>query len=209
MANIFERELSKSFKILGWKHCGKLAVIRHKQPYDFWAVVSGIHYGLEAKSTAGGRPFPFNRLEAHQKEGLLELEEEGGVGWVLLSFRKSTKSQLCAAGIRIQDYIKLEKESLADNNKSIPASTNFLDKNVFVDIPRIRVEYLDPETNKQTKQLIWDMRVLLPKEVQNQPRFANIKGETTCQKPTKSNRQTTGLRSSSSKRKAKRSPKVA
>lgn len=202
MINAFERELSRSYTLIGWKHFGKLAVIKRKQPYDFWAVVEGTHYGMEAKSTAGGRAFPFNRVEEHQKQGLLDCEKEGGIGWILLSFRKSPRIPLCAIGIRIKDYIQFEKEELAKGNKSISPMNYFSDNKIFVKIPRAKID----------DEYVWDIRVLLPDNIRTLPRFENLnikQGETIkCplkkKRSTKSSRTTTSLRLSLSKKKAKK-----
>ena len=91
MANIFENEISRSIKFFNW-HGAKLSTFNgrsgHSEPYDFWILVNGIHYGVEAKKSEIFGSFEFKRLEPHQRQGLLDCEKDKGKGYIVISFRK-------------------------------------------------------------------------------------------------------------------------
>jgi recombination protein U len=163
MANYLENEITNAFTALDW-HGGKLAVIRHRQPYDFWALVNGTYYAFEAKSTKLLSSFPFDRLVDHQQEGLLRCSKEGGKAYVVISFRskkvatinrKTKKKRLVlkrdvvAYAIKIQDWIKIRND-LKLERESIPE-----------DYFETRREFIKLEKTHINGSLVWDLRKIL------------------------------------------------
>ncbi|GAH36126.1 unnamed protein product, partial [marine sediment metagenome] len=98
----FESEISHALRIFKQSHglsffWHKLAdtytfiriknFIAPKQPCDYIALYKGQFYALEAKSTRG-KNFRYDWLKPHQRKALREVVRAGGIGILLISFRK-------------------------------------------------------------------------------------------------------------------------
>lgn len=170
MANPFEAEIRQSAQALGL-HYVKIP-IAHKlvrtgaktfmmplqeNPYDSFLVAEGIHHALELKSSKEWESFPFSRIEPHQRDGLQQVEDAGGCGWVLINFRQRTsagkrKLDNQAWAFRWRDWLLLEyQETTQLGRKSLPQG--YFTRGAYArPLPRIPVEGL--------KGKFWDLTVL-------------------------------------------------
>lgn len=57
---------------------------RFKTPYDFYAVVDGIHVAFEAKQIRPNRGLYISDCPPHQMEALEEIEKAGGLGFYVI-----------------------------------------------------------------------------------------------------------------------------
>lgn len=115
-----------------------------KQPADFIAVCLGKVHFLEAKSSSAKNRYGLQYVQEHQKESLLAIEQAGGFGWILLSWRRwnhSPRHPNRLFAFRIGDWLKLEKETLDEGFKSVTWNRVI---GRGIDIPR--------------KKGVWDLR---------------------------------------------------
>lgn len=114
--NAFENELSLTFRVneYHWhkRKIASTATIRFlkAEGFDYTALFKGQYYGIEAKMCSRlVTSFPFNRLEDHQIDALLDCEKQQGIGYIFINFRKP--KNICYA-IRIKDFVELRDSSI-------------------------------------------------------------------------------------------------
>jgi len=90
--------------------------VHPKVPGDFEALYDGTYYLIECKSTHQDR-FVCEHLREHQRDALRRVSNAGGVGVILISFRRRRPVNCCA--VDINDYLNLEA-SVMGKRKSIP-----------------------------------------------------------------------------------------
>jgi len=165
--NKFEVELDHSMTHFNWYY-GRHEVGHISKPCDFWAVVNGIHYDLEAKSLEKFACFPLDNLQEHQKEDMLKGEKNGTVGFIIICFRrrkdkvtnkKYPRGKIVytrdpkAYAIRVGDWEKIEKE-IYKERATIPES--YFERKEFIPVNKIRI----PKRTGGT-EIGWDLPGLL------------------------------------------------
>lgn len=160
--NLFESDISSSLKEL---NCWGLRISdsaygKVNSDADFISLEDGTMYGIECKmNTSGGKSFSFDAVSWYQIKGLMDIEEQGGQGYILYNFRwigsGNTKGKVYA--ITILEYLYLRSASLFDeefkekypyNEKSIPLE--YFQKHTL-EVPKLRLE---------EGGFGWDLRVL-------------------------------------------------
>ena len=94
-----------------------------RQPSDFIVVVNSRFYALEVKSGSSQRRYQLSNVKEHQKESLLAIDEAGGEGWILLSWRRwkhMPRRNNELYGFRIKTWLKMEAE---ESKKSVSWQT--------------------------------------------------------------------------------------
>ena len=94
-----------------------------KVPCDFITVCNSRFYALECKSSRSLRSYSFNYVKDHQKESLQKIEDAGGEGWILLSWRRwkhFPRKNNRLFGFRIGTWLKMESE---EERKSVSWQT--------------------------------------------------------------------------------------
>jgi len=94
-----------------------------RQPSDFIVLLNGRFYALEVKSSSTVSRYSFQYVKEHQKQSLLAIDEAGGEGWILLSWRRWTHTprhpNRCF-GFRIGTWLQMEAE---EEKKSVAWQT--------------------------------------------------------------------------------------
>jgi len=132
--NLFESDISQSLKQLGvWGHRDSdSAYGKENSACDFFMLHNNIFYGIECKMvTDGSKSISFGRVTVDQQEGLLEIQHQGGKGYILFNFRwmgpGNTKGKVFIISIveflylqhAMKNYDKF-KEKYPRNDSSIP-----------------------------------------------------------------------------------------
>lgn len=148
---LFEREFKTSLDVFAKNHMiwyrriqdyrDWIAVSRKlrkkKVPGDFEALHMGKYFLFELKSTRG-KYFRFTWLKEHQREALLEVEKNGGYGYIIFSKRRGRGKPVTGRAIRIGEYLDLEEEFKNIDRKSVDVSAML---EAGVDLPRIRSRF--------------------------------------------------------------------
>ena len=83
-----------------------------KMPCDFIVVSNSRFYALECKSSSALRRYQLSNVKEHQKESLLKIDNAGGEGWILLSWRRwkhHPRHNNRLFGFRIKTWLDMEK----------------------------------------------------------------------------------------------------
>ena len=136
----FQSEFNKSCRALKNMHFYQIPnapyspnIIRRpiEKPYDCYCVHNGVFYGLELK-VMGSNTFLFSKVKDHQVKYLMEVEENGGFGYLLINIslmltdtqKEKLGLEKCRINfiyyLRITDFIKMRE---ASNKKSIPLAS--------------------------------------------------------------------------------------
>jgi penicillin-binding protein-related factor A (putative recombinase) len=137
-----------------------------RAPSDFIALVDGVFYALECKSTRSKR-FSCEWLREHQRESLTDIKRCGGMGFIVLSHRSSKKNLTRCWVIDIEKFLSLEGKCIGDGMKSIPFDDIM---NNGVELNRINIKI---EGNK-SRQTAWDLEPLFGVHLDDgyvEPRF--------------------------------------
>ena len=94
-----------------------------KTPCDFMALCNGRLFAIECKSSSTRGRYAFQYVKEHQKQSLLAIDEAGGEGWILLSWRRWSHTPRKANrlwGFRIKSWLAMEAE---EEKKSVAWQT--------------------------------------------------------------------------------------
>lgn len=142
----FEREVVSSGRKLGM-HIFKIASYKFTKYairglYDIILIYKGIPCGVECKAMAEPVSFNFNRVQDNQVAALLELEKNGGKGYILLNIRGRNPKMYY---IPILEFLKLKEEYNKAGRNSIPV----------IDYPKLKAA-----TRIPGKTILWNLEEL-------------------------------------------------
>lgn len=112
MEKDFQSEIKRSIDVAGGHYykiadmpyaLAKQANYKERKPYDCYWLYGGAFHAMELKQNKS-LSFPFSSIRDHQEHFLLEVEEQGGYGWVVVNFRvRLTEKQEKKYGDKIID----------------------------------------------------------------------------------------------------------
>jgi len=149
--NAFESELSLAFRIQDY-HWHKLSVASSSEirflkrtGYDYSVLNKDQYYAIEAKQNIKCvTSFPFNRLEDHQIEALLDCERQEGISYIFINFRKPKN---ISYAIRIKDFVEIRDNSI---KKSISVKEIEIDSR-FIKFIKTKID----------GKLVWDLSEII------------------------------------------------
>lgn len=94
-----------------------------KRPYDFQVLCNGTYYAFESKLHKHALAFAFDRVNPHQIESLIKVDENDGYGAILINIRVPEKRINRVAVISVYAYKELRflyEQPGGHNRKSLP-----------------------------------------------------------------------------------------
>jgi len=113
-----------------------------KAPADFLTVQYGHMYLIECKSTRSRKSFPFDRLESHQEESLLQASKHDGLHSLVLMEIIGERNEMRCWGLTIEQFQALKQKRKDEGFKS--AKWGHIHRAGIEIFRRGRGYYLDP-----------------------------------------------------------------
>lgn len=77
-----------------------------KKPYDLYWLENGNFHAIELKYQ-NGFTWNFSKLDQHQYDNLLEVDSNGGFGWIIINFRKANVSEKSQEKYKCEENLNL------------------------------------------------------------------------------------------------------